>query len=185
MASKDRESREVQAGSQSQQPARRANDPFRFNQADFFSNPFAVMRRMHEEMDRIFAEGWGRSAGSSAMGGMGSWAPAVEVSERNNELNVCAELPGLRPDDVQVEVTDDALVIQGERKHEQKEEQGGRFHSERSYGRFYRTVPLPEGADPGNARAEFKNGELRVKVPIHRQEQKRRQIPIGGASAEK
>jgi HSP20 family protein len=85
---------------------------------------------------------------------------------------------------VKVEVTDNALVIEGERKHEQEQKGGGRWHSERSYGRFYRTIPLPEGADAEKAKADFKNGELRVTVPVHRPDNKRRQIPIAGGSTE-
>jgi HSP20 family protein len=83
-----------------------------------------------------------------------------------------------------VEITDDALIIEGERKQEREGEQGGRWHSERRYGRFHRTIPLPEGANAENARADFKNGELKVTVPLQRAQNKRRQIPIAGASTE-
>jgi HSP20 family protein len=188
MATSDRETKSDQTSgrgltrsAQQQQPARRGQDPFGFTTADFFSNPFAVMRRMHDEMDRVFADSFGRQSGVSAMGGLGSWSPAVEVSERDNQLHVCAELPGLKPEEVKVEITDDALIIEGERKHEHQEEQGGRWHSERHYGRFYRTIPLPEGANAEKARAEFKNGELNITVPVQHPESKRRQIPIGGS----
>lgn len=146
-----------------------------------FSNPFAIMRRMHEEMDRVFGEAFGGRVGAQAGGGLMGWAPAVEVSERDNELTVCAELPGLKPEEVKVEVTEDALVIQGERKQQHEENEGGKWHSERHYGRFYRAIALPEGADMEHARADFKNGELKVTVPVQRPESKRRQIPIGGA----
>lgn len=115
---------------------------------------------------------------------MAAWAPTIEISERENEMVVCAELPGLKPEDVKVEVTDDALVIEGERKQEHEEKQGGRWHSERRYGQFHRTIPLPEGAKSEQARADFKNGELQVTVPVERPNSKRRQIPIGGASSE-
>lgn len=159
-------------------------EPLAFSPREFFNNPFSVMRRMHEEMDRVLAEsfGGGRSGAGSFGGGLASWAPSIEVSERNNELFVCAELPGLRPEDAKVEVTGDALVIEGERKQEHEDKQEGKWHSERRYGRFHRTIPLPDGADAEHARADFKNGELHVTVPVQRPETKRRQIPIGGAS---
>ncbi len=144
------------------------------------------MRRMHEEMDRVFSEAFGGRQGTAGVGGgLAGWSPAVEVSERDNQMVVCAELPGLKPEDVKVEVTEDAVVIEGERKQEHEEKQGGRWHSERRYGRFYRTIPLPEGASADQARADFNNGELQVIVPVQRPESKRRQIPIGGASPER
>lgn len=157
-------------------------DPFAISPMDFLANPFAVMRRMHDEMDRMFAGALSQQTGSRAMGGLSAWSPAVEVSLRENELNVCAELPGLNPEDVKVEVTDDALIIEGERKHEQRSEEGGRWHSERRYGHFYREIPLPEGANAEQARADFSNGELKVTVPVQSPESKRRQVPISGAS---
>jgi len=160
-------------------------DAFGFSPTEFFANPFSVMRRMHDEMDRVFGDAFGSRFGENAMGGgLAAWSPAVEVSEKNNEIVVCAELPGLKPDEVKVEVTDDALVIEGERKQEHEEKQGGKRHSERRYGRFHRTIPLPEGASAEQARADFKNGELRVTVPIQRPESKRRQISIGGTASD-
>jgi HSP20 family protein len=134
-------------------------------------------------MDRVFGEAFGSRTGPSGFGGgLTAWAPAVEVSEGKDEVVVCAELPGLKPEEVKVEVTDDALVIEGERKQEHEEKQGGKWHSERRYGHFYRAIPLPEGAKTEQARADFKNGELRVTVPVQRTESKRRQIPIGSSS---
>jgi HSP20 family protein len=161
-------------------------EPFGFTPNEFFRNPFSAMRRMHEEMDRVFADAWGGSRQGAAGfgGGLTSWSPAVEVAEKDNELVVCAELPGLKPEDVKVDVTDNALVIEGERKQEREDKSGGKWHSERSYGRFYRTIPLPEGAETEKAKADFKNGELQVTVPVHRPESKRRKIPIGGSSTQ-
>lgn len=190
MASTDRpkeehRSGEITRGRQGTQIARRSSfEPFSLTN-EFFNNPFSTMRRMHEEMDRMFADAFGNRSGAAGFGGgLTAWSPAVEVSERDNQLMVCAELPGLKPEDVKVEVTDDALVIQGERKQEHEEKTGGRWHSERHYGQFYRTIPLPEGASADKARADFKNGELQVTVPLERSESKRRQIPIGGTASE-
>lgn len=145
---------------------------------DLFSlSPFALMRRMNDEMDRIFGNSYG--AGSFGEGAGGSmWSPALEVKQRDNNLIVCAELPGINKDDVRVEVTEGALVIEGERKREHEETQGGFHRTERSYGRFYRTVPLPEGAKTENARAEFHNGVLEVTMPVEAPQSNRRQIPV-------
>ena len=87
-------------------------------------------------MDRWF--GVGREHGERAM-----WSPNIDVRERDNNLIVSADLPGLAKDDVKVEVTDEGLLIEGERKHEHEERHEGYYHSERSYGMFRRVVPLP------------------------------------------
>ena len=76
-------------------------------------NPFTLMRRFSEEMDRAFAD-WPRFGGEMSSG----WSPAIEVSEREGKLIVHADLPGLNKDDVKIEVADDTLIIQGERKRE-------------------------------------------------------------------
>jgi HSP20 family protein len=152
-------------------------DPFGFslNPQEFFSNPFAVMRRMSEEMDRAFAQFYGQQGGRGAQSG---WLPAVEVSEREGQLLVHAELPGLKPEDVKVEVTQDALVIRGERKYEHEQHTGRTHHSERRYGEFYREIALPEGANAEQARAQFRDGVLEVTIPVPQQASKRREIPI-------
>jgi HSP20 family protein len=144
------------------------------------ASPFSLMRRMSEEMDRTMARLVGQAAGG---GGLSTWVPAIEVSEREGQIQVQAELPGMRPEDVKVEITDDAVVIQGERKEEREENQGGMYRSERRYGHFYREIPLPEGANPEQARAQFNNGVLEITVPVSQQSSNRRQIPVtSGAS---
>lgn len=73
------------------------------------------MRAMLEEMDRIFSNAFGGHLNAAGVGGgLTIWSPAIEVSERDNQMLVCAELPGLKPEDVKVKITGDAVVIQGE-----------------------------------------------------------------------
>ena len=150
-------------------------DPFRVS-------PFSLMRRFTEEMDRVFGASFGPWSLYGGAGGAGesNWAPPVEVRERNGNLEVTAELPGLNKEDVKVECTNDAIVIQGEKRRETQSEEGGYHRSERVYGRFYRQIPLPDSADASKAKAEFRNGVLQVQVPITEQKQKNRQIPISG-----
>jgi len=143
---------------------------------DLFSlSPFSMMRRLTEEMDRAFASTFGLHP---RFGESGMWSPPIEIRERNNQLEITAELPGLGKDDVKVEMTDDGLVIQGERKQESETEEGGVHRSERSYGRFYRLIPIPEHAKADQAKAEFKDGVLRIRVPLPEHEANKRQIPI-------
>ncbi|HWB95185.1 MAG TPA: Hsp20/alpha crystallin family protein, partial [Bryobacteraceae bacterium] len=148
-----------------------------FTPADIFRmNPFSVMRRMTEELDHAFGESNGREQREK------TWMPAVEVMEREGNVVVRAELPGLKPEDVKLEITDDALIIEGERKDEREENKGGVHVTERRYGRFYRAIPLPDGAKTDDARANFENGVLEVTVPAEEPKSKRREIPIQGAS---
>ena len=143
---------------------------------DFFNfSPFAMMRRLSDEMDRAFSSSFGLSRG---FGEGGAWSPAIEVRERNNNVEITAELPGLNKDDVKIECTNDAIVIEGEKRQERETEERGYRRSERTYGHFYREIPLPEGADVEKAKADFKNGVLQIQVPYSDQRRKGRQIPI-------
>jgi len=96
------------------------------------------------------------------------------------KLVISAELPGLKKEEVKVEVSDDALVIEGERKQEHKEDHEGYHRWERSYGRFYRSLPLPEGARTDQVKAELKDGVLKVSIPAPETAKKSRQVPVAG-----
>jgi HSP20 family protein len=131
-------------------------------------SPFRALQRMSEEMDRMFDDfGFGRrwSRPLWRETGMETWTPDVEVFHKNNELTIRADVPGLKRDEVSVEITDDAVTIQGERKRESEEEREGYYHSERSYGSFRRVIPLPEGAITDQAKATFNDGVLEITLP--------------------
>lgn len=145
-----------------------------------FGSPFAWMRRFAEEMDHLFEDfglGFGRRVPSFVTRGHEllrreaglvpvDWSLRVDVLRREDQLIVRADLPGVTKDDVTIEVTDDALTIRGERKEEKEERRQGYRYRERSYGYFYRTLPLPEGVDTAKATAEFDNGVLEVVIPV-------------------
>lgn len=106
------------------------------------------------------------------------WSPDVEVSEKNGQLFVRADLPGLKKEEVSVEVTDQGLALKGERKRE-KEEKGENFYrAERSYGSFYRLIPLPDTAKFDQAKAVMRDGVLEVTMPVAKAEQKTRRLEI-------
>jgi HSP20 family protein len=138
------------------------------------NSPFELMRRMSHEMDRAFERifedvGVGRQFGLlrspfSEAQGAAAWSPRVEAFQKDDNFIVRAELPGLKKEDVDVNVTEDAITIQGERQEEHERNEEGFYHTERSYGSFYRTIPLPEGVITDSAKASFKDGVLEIRL---------------------
>jgi len=150
------------------------------------TGPFALMRRLSDEMDRIF-ESFGVGAPLSREFGSGLfetpalqslWAPHIEVREREGKLLIQADLPGVRKEDVNVQVEQDAVILHGERKQETTRDERGYYHTERSYGSFHRVIPLPEGVDTEQAKATFKDGVLQVELPAPQQRQRGRTLRI-------
>lgn len=107
----------------------------------------------------------------------------MDVRQCNGDLVITAEVPGLKKDEVKVELTDNALVILGERKRDHEEDHEGYHRSERSYGQFYRSIILPEGARTDRAKAELLDGVLKVSVPVPQTGKKSREVPIETKSA--
>jgi len=157
--------------------------------------PLSMMRRISEDMDRLFDSfGFGRGllqnpSGQSTLSGYGGegtsslWAPHIEVSERDGKFLVSADLPGVKKEDVKVEITQDAVTIQGQRKQEKTSSEGGFYRSERSYGSFYRTIPLPEGANTDNASATFRDGVLQIEIDAPQQKSSGRTLEIKDAAS--
>jgi HSP20 family protein len=151
------------------------------------ASPFTVMLRFVDDLDRLFGDfgpAFARTA-LSAQGGSDDrlWSPPVEVLERDGKLIVRAEMPGLNPDQINLEITDDKLIISGEREQEHEERRGNVYRSERRYGAFYRVVPLPDGVDPEQTNATFENGVLEISMPVAQAAQPRRiEIESGAKS---
>lgn len=148
---------ERQRGRQSLQRREAYISPFR-------GGPFEIIRRMSDEMERMFDRtfdefGFGHR---SLVSRESVWAPRIEAFQKQDQFIVRAELPGLTKDDVQVELTEDAVSIRGQRRQEQEEEREGFYHSERVYGSFYRAIPLPEGIIAESAQASFRDGVLEI-----------------------
>lgn len=106
------------------------------------------------------------------------WTPTLEVFEKGNEFFIKADVPGVKPGDLTVEITESELAIKGERKLEKEEKEKGFYRCERSYGSFYRSIPLPEGVKIDLAKATIKNGVLEVKMPVTPIEAKKRRLEI-------
>lgn len=94
----------------------------------------------------------------------GQWLPAIDVADEPQRIHVRAELPGIDPKHVEVDVTEDRLVISGEKQHATSKGGNGWSHVESRYGAFSRTIPLPDPVDPAKVTAAFDNGVLTVEM---------------------
>ena len=137
------------------------------------------MPTLNQNMERLFDEMLGR--GLRRTGDerplRGSWTPAINILEREAAMEIHADLPGLKADDVEVTVEDGTLTLHGERKFEEAQE-GETYHRvERTYGVFERTFSLPNSVDISKIEARFKNGEMVLTLP-KREESKPRTVKI-------
>lgn len=152
--------------------------------------PGELVRRFRDEMDHLLEEsGFDNLARSLTSGealNIGRWAPQVEVLERDGQIVVRADLPGLTKDDISVDLSDSAITIDGQRKQEHEEHKDGYYRSERSYGHFSRRIPLPAGVNVDTAQAQFRNGvlEITMAAPEAREHQTRK-LEIEDGSAPK
>ena len=141
--------------------------------------PFRDLVGLQDRMNRLFNESYRGAARTGddewALGG--SWAPAVDIFEKDGNIVLTAELPGIETKDVDIKVENNVLTLQGERKFE-KELQKDNFHRvERSYGSFTRSFTLPNVVDTEKIKAEFKDGVLKLTLP-KREEAKPKQIHV-------
>ena len=131
--------------------------------------PFGLLRQMTSELDRVFDEPvfasfhWPSRAFGTRQP---TWSPDIDVFEKDNCLVTRIDLPGMKKEEVTVEVTDGHLAISGERTTVKEEKKNNEYRSERAYGRFYRAVPLPQGARLEEVKATFADGVLEVAVPL-------------------
>jgi HSP20 family protein len=148
-------------------------------------DPFTLLRQMTSELDRIFDD-WPSfrwpSFRPAALREASAWMPKLDVFEKNRRLVTRVDLPGMKKEDVSVEVTDGHLALSGERKRETEEKKDDFYRSEREYGSFYRLVPLPEGVKLEDVKATFADGVLEVSIPLPaRPEAKVRKVQIDEA----
>ena len=106
--------------------------------------------------------------------------PQVEIDQRDDQIRVVAELPGVNEDDIDLTIEDGMLTLSGEKRSERKDDSG---YSERSYGRFERRISLPSNVDEDKCAADFKNGVLTVTIPRAEEKGRGRRIPLGGSKS--
>ena len=127
---------------------------------------FGMLQQMTKELDSLFdgnAFGFPFFRNDTTRA---AWTPGIDVFEKDNFLVTKVDLPGLKKQDVKVEVVNGYLTISGERKSEAEEKKDDFYRCEREYGSFYRSVPLPEGATADTITASFADGVLEVRMPL-------------------
>jgi HSP20 family protein len=136
--------------------------------------PLREMENLQHEMNRLF-DRW-MHTGNGETKGFG-FIPSVEMEETDEAVRLKLEVPGLEAKDLDVEVTDDAVSIKGERKSESKTEEKGMIRSEFHYGSFARVIPLPVHVQNDKVTAEYKNGVLNLTLP-KLEEEKRKTVKV-------
>lgn len=171
-----------ESGASTATSTRRSNVARRTPYFGTSASPFNLMRRMADDIERLFSDvdfarvGYGLQSPQRGSGlfdpwrsesrlSEATWAPQVETFRKEGNLVVRADLPGLTKDDIDIEIEDDVLVITGERSDETRDERDDFYRSERTYGRFFRAIQLPEGIDTDKIDASFKDGVLEVTIP--------------------
>jgi len=128
------------------------------------------LQALQRDINRVFDQFWSRfdqnySGAGSSVTPFGFTTPRANVSDTEKAVEVSVELPGMSEKDLEIQLSDDVLVLKGEKKAEHEENRQGYYLAERSFGSFYRTIPLPPGVDTEKAEAVFKNGVLTVTLP--------------------
>ncbi|HZH34778.1 MAG TPA: Hsp20/alpha crystallin family protein [Pyrinomonadaceae bacterium] len=146
-------------------------------------DPFRDLRTLQDEVNRLFSSSFSRSGAGEDQMMRGAWNPSVDIFENKDQIVLEAELPGMKPEDVEISIENNVLTLHGERRFEKKDENDNFHRVERSYGSFTRSFTLPPTVTSENASAEFQNGVLKLTL-AKREEAKARRIEIKGTSTE-
>jgi HSP20 family protein len=128
-------------------------------------DPFRDLTTLHDRMNRLFDETLIRSRASEPAELTGTWAPSVDVFENADKFEIFAELPGIKKEDVQLELKENVLTLKGERRFENEYKDHTCHRMERAYGQFVRSFSLPTQVDASKVEAKYKDGVLTVTVP--------------------
>lgn len=142
--------------------------------------PFQEMGSLQRDMNRLFDSLAPMRQEDTMM--RSAFAPPAEIKETENAIHLKIELPGMDPNDLDVQVTREAIAISGERKSESKSQEDGMTRSEFRYGRFSRTIPLPTLIDNTNVQAEYKDGILTLSLP-KAEEEKNKVVKVNVAGS--
>jgi HSP20 family protein len=137
-------------------------------------DPFRGESSLQHQLSRLVSEAFDRT---SEEGNLTAWAPSVDIYETEHELVVKADLPDIKPEELDIRVENNILTIRGERKFEKKVDEGNYLRVERSYGTFSRSFALANTVNTEAIKADFRNGVLTLSIP-KREEAKPKQIKV-------
>lgn len=133
--------------------------------------PFEDFAELHTRLDRLFED-------LVASGKRGEWTPAIDVVRDKDNLVVRADMPGIKPEEVKVEVEGDILTVSGEHEESREEKDENFVRRERRYGSLARSIALPPGVDPDKVAATVKDGVLEVTVPLPQEAKQKRAVEV-------
>ncbi len=136
--------------------------------------PFRGVFSLQDQINRLFTEAFDRS---SEEANLTPWAPAVDIYETEHELVVKADLPDIKPEELDIRVENNILTLRGERKFEKQVNEDNYLRVERSYGSFSRSFSLANSVNTEAIKADYKNGVLTLGIP-KREEAKPKQIKV-------
>jgi HSP20 family protein len=136
--------------------------------------PFSGPSALQDQISRLVNQAFGSSSDGASVT---TWAPAVDIYETEHELVVKADLPDVKPEDLDIRVENNILTIRGERKFEKKVDEKNYLRVERAYGAFSRSFSLANTVNTEAIKADYKNGALTLTVP-KREEARPKQIKV-------
>jgi HSP20 family protein len=128
-------------------------------------DPWTTLPTLQDRINRIFEEAFPRSSAKEGEFALADWRPAVDTYEENNNIVIKAELPGVKKENVTIDIKDNMLTLKGERSEETEVKEENYYRKERSYGKFHRAFTLPDAVDPNKIEASFKDGVLKISIP--------------------
>jgi HSP20 family protein len=138
-------------------------------------SPRNDLNQIRREINRLFEDPFDLLVpGTSFFEG---WEPTIDVYEDKDKTTLRAELPGMKQEDIDVSLEGNTLILSGERKQEEEHKEGQTYRSERFFGRFQRTITLPQPVDPGKIKASYKDGVLTIELPKS-EEAKQKRIEV-------
>jgi HSP20 family protein len=129
-------------------------------------DPWTTLPSLQDRINRIFEEAFPKaSAAKEGEFALSDWRPVVDTYEENDAIVIKAELPGVKKEDVSIDIKDNILTLKGERSHKADIKEENYYRRERSYGKFHRAFTLPDAVDPNRIDASYKDGVLKITLP--------------------